>query len=340
MTYENTVSETMVLNLLASSYELEVIDENNVLPNINDFRNPDGRVNEKVLIDIWNYIDNNSNFPCYALKLGQHIDVTSKGLLNSFLCQCETIIEAFYMLMENLDWSNSSEKLIIEENGEFTDLYYERDASKCYPESANYKSMARLVAWVREMTIEKVDIISTTFTSPIPTYYNEFVNAFSNDVTFSSSKNRIRFLTNQINILLPSYNPYTKTVLKNILEKNRGMYNIKTTHNINKDDVVELIYRLLPDHKANIDHVSEKLSISRQTLYRYLKKENTSFKKLLNDARKEKSITLLKNDSLNMVKVSELLGYTEISSFYHAFKKWHGVNVSTYRKKLNHGGYL
>ena len=114
MIYENTVSETMVLNLLASSYELEVIDKNNVLPNINDFRNPEGRVSEKVLIDIWNYIDNNSNFPCYALKLGQHIDVTSKGLLNSFLCQCETIIEAFYMLMENLDWSNSSEKLIIE----------------------------------------------------------------------------------------------------------------------------------------------------------------------------------------------------------------------------------
>ena len=337
MKYENTVSETMVLNLLVSSYELEVIDKNNILPSVNRFNNPDGRVSEKILIDIWNYIDANAKYPCYALMLGQRIDITSKGLLNSFLCQCETILEALYMLMDNVDWSNSSEKLYIQEDGEFTDLYYVRDASKGYPESANYKSMARLVAWVRKMTIEKVDIISTSFISPAPAYINDFISAFSNEVTFSSSENRIRFLTDQINIPLPSYNPYTKAVLKKILDDNREMYSSKSAVNINKEDVVELIYSLLPNNKANIETVCDKLSVSRQTLYRYLKKEDTSFKELLNNARKEKSVTLLNDDGLSIIKVSELLGYAEISSLYNAFKKWYGVSVGEYKKEIIYG---
>ncbi|HKP42395.1 MAG TPA: AraC family transcriptional regulator ligand-binding domain-containing protein [Mycobacterium sp.] len=79
----------------------------------------------------------------------------------------------------------------------------------------------------------------------------------------------------------------------------------------------------LPDVAAELD-------VHPRTLRRQLADEGTSFRALLNEARSTLAVDLLCNVGLTVEEVSKRLGYTDTSTFCHAFKRWHGVPPSAY----------
>ena len=332
--YDESVSSASVLSLLISSYKLSIISDNDHLPNIELFKNPEGRVSEQTLIDIWSYLESKSKVACYALLLGKHVDPTSKGVLMSLVTQCHTVKDGIDTFIENIDWMGPSESWRSEKNDSFTDLYYTIDYSKGYPVSATIKSMTALVSWAREFSPQKIDIVSACFEFEKPASHNLFPSIFGKNITFSSEFNMIRFKTVEITHPLITYSQYLKELLQTILNNNINNYKYKTNDrlDITRKSINDLIVHLLPKNKANIETVSSYMCISRQTLYRYLQKENTNFKKILFEARKEQAIKLLKIDDISVLSISEQLGYKETSSFYAAFKTWFGITVGEYRK--------
>jgi AraC-like DNA-binding protein len=82
----------------------------------------------------------------------------------------------------------------------------------------------------------------------------------------------------------------------------------------------------LPDIAADLD-------LHPRTLRRQLADEGTSFRALLNEARSTLAVDLLCNVGLTVEEVSKRLGYTDTSTFCHAFKRWHGVPPSAYPRR-------
>jgi AraC-like DNA-binding protein len=76
--------------------------------------------------------------------------------------------------------------------------------------------------------------------------------------------------------------------------------------------------------------VSAELDVHPRTLRRQLAEEGTSFRALLNEARSTLAVDLLCHVGLTVEEVSKRLGYTDTSTFCHAFKRWHGVPPSAY----------
>jgi AraC-like DNA-binding protein len=178
--------------------------------------------------------------------------------------------------------------------------------------------------------------ISSTFSFEKPDYHILFDATFGNNLTFCGNKNALKFDISFLDINLKTYNPYIKSLLikKIIKKKNSHIKKMQKEKIINKSVIYDLISLNLKDRNANINTISSSLSISRQTLHRHLKQEHTSFKKILSEVRMNKSLELLSDQSLTTTKVSEILGYNEVSSFYSAFKIWHGFTVSEFKKTM------
>lgn len=335
--YESTVPSISMISLIESVYTLSIVEENHSLPSRNAPQdNPENRVKESDLIDLWNNINENTNTPDYGLKIGQYFDYKNRGLLASLLTQCEDLKDALENFILHLPWMNNSEKWALEYNGEYVDLYYSLDLNKGYPLSAIERSMCAIITWGKKLSGTDFEIHSVSFQHEKPDYYQEYVSAFCDDINFSSSHNHIRIKRCFLEKKIPTHNPYIKSFLINKfldieVNANAAKNSKKITY---KKPVIELITGLLPENRATIDIVCKKLSVSRQTLYRYLKKENTSFKEILNEVRREKSIELLKNRQLNIIEISEYLGYKDVSSFYNAFNNWYSMSISQYRKNL------
>nr|WP_302599615.1 helix-turn-helix domain-containing protein [uncultured Cellulosilyticum sp.] len=87
--------------------------------------------------------------------------------------------------------------------------------------------------------------------------------------------------------------------------------------------------------ESSIEYIAHKLGLSRRTLQRKLKEENTTFQQQLNHTRELLAKHYLKNTDLSSEDIAYLLGYQDINSFFRAFALWTGVNVSEYKKVKN-----
>ncbi|MEB0009642.1 AraC family transcriptional regulator [Pseudomonas sp. RTB3] len=70
--------------------------------------------------------------------------------------------------------------------------------------------------------------------------------------------------------------------------------------------------------------------ISARTLKRRLHNEGTTFRTLLAEARSRSAIEMLNDSRLSLTEIAERLGFSDLSSFSQAFKRWHGVAPSQF----------
>ena len=79
--------------------------------------------------------------------------------------------------------------------------------------------------------------------------------------------------------------------------------------------------------------IAQALHMSARNLNRKLSAENTSFKALLLEIRNELASQYINDATLTLTEISYQLGFSEISSFSRAYKRWTGQSPSEARKE-------
>lgn len=80
----------------------------------------------------------------------------------------------------------------------------------------------------------------------------------------------------------------------------------------------------LPSGEATIATVAKRLALSPRTLQRRLTSEGTSFRNIVSQTRKGLALHYVENTSLSYAEIAFLIGFEEVSSFFHAFREWTG----------------
>lgn len=81
------------------------------------------------------------------------------------------------------------------------------------------------------------------------------------------------------------------------------------------------------------EQAAKALAMSVRTLHRRLKSEGTTFQALLDQFRHEKAVSLLNARRHSIAEVAFLLGYSELSAFYRAFRRWTGTAPAKLREE-------
>jgi AraC-like DNA-binding protein len=99
--------------------------------------------------------------------------------------------------------------------------------------------------------------------------------------------------------------------------------------------LVARVLRLMQSDPVRFGLVAEladALHMSERTLRRKLSLQGTSFQSLLDRAREQQALHLLRNTSLSVARIAEHLGFAESASFRHAFMRWTGKRPSELRR--------
>ncbi|MEN5315572.1 AraC family transcriptional regulator [Pseudomonas koreensis] len=92
-------------------------------------------------------------------------------------------------------------------------------------------------------------------------------------------------------------------------------------------------YHELGSAWLQLGEIADRLAISRRTLIRQLKDEQSSYGKVLNEVRCNLASWYLGNSNLPLSIIAERLGYTDSSHLSRAFSKWTGQRPLTFRKQ-------
>ncbi|WP_097037388.1 helix-turn-helix domain-containing protein [Lactiplantibacillus plantarum] len=97
--------------------------------------------------------------------------------------------------------------------------------------------------------------------------------------------------------------------------------------------VQALLLKKIPSGSFSIDEIATSLNLSKRTLQRHLSTLSTTFNDEVQIARRILVVPLMKDQSLNLIEISYLLGYSDPESFSRAFKKWFHQSPSVYRQQ-------
>jgi AraC-like DNA-binding protein len=105
-----------------------------------------------------------------------------------------------------------------------------------------------------------------------------------------------------------------------------------------KQDIVNRVKAAIIDGLANgvvtEASIANDLHTSPRNVHRKLQKENTTFKQLLTDVRRDLALQYIQDRSKTLTEISFMLGFSEASSFSRAFKAWTGKPPSEVRQNV------
>jgi AraC-like DNA-binding protein len=92
---------------------------------------------------------------------------------------------------------------------------------------------------------------------------------------------------------------------------------------------------LKQDGPLPFDKVAGALGLSPRTFKRRLAEAGVTFSEIVEKARRERALLLLRSQSLTLDEVAERLGYSTVSNLVRAFRRWTGMTPAAYRREMS-----
>jgi AraC-like DNA-binding protein len=151
---------------------------------------------------------------------------------------------------------------------------------------------------------------------------------FGKNIFFERDENAIYFKKDELNTPVNNSNPAMLGYFE--AQANTLLSLIEESSWFSKTE--KEILKNIGDHAISVELVASNLDISVRTLQNYLKAESKSFSEALTNVRSRLAKHYILNTKLDDGSISILLGYSEVSSFYRAYKKWSGATPKELRQ--------
>ncbi|GAB3751076.1 AraC family transcriptional regulator [Spirosoma pomorum] len=295
-------------------------------------RDPDGRVPIRQMQALWGKIVTQTGDPDLALRLGELINPVAVGVLAYVMMHSPTLGQAFEKLCQYqdivCDGSRTSGKRI---GNEFWLSLHITSPDIIYSDYVYNSELSIYLSAMRAMTGLPVVAQEIRFAYPRPARISEHERIFAPARLVFDADNTVMVLDaalldtpvlNASPSLFVMFDRHADDLLRK-LQTPALSTRVRTE-----------ILTLMKGEEPTLTTVADRLALGVRTLQLHLKDEGTTYQLLLDETRKELAIKHLREHQLSTTDIAYLLGFTEPSVFFRAFKKWTGQTPSTYRTVL------
>jgi AraC-like DNA-binding protein len=268
-----------------------------------------------------------SGEPALGLYLGLQMRVSAHGYLGFALMTAATAGMALRLAVRFAPAHTDALRLSLREGPELTSLVIEELVDLGSAREV-FLSGLMIGIWQMGNALTGQQLVGeAALTIPEPPDFPRFRHLLSSPVRFGQPENLLTFDNSLLDLPFLMADPAAQQLAREQCE--RELDALASTRTL-----VDRVRRLLPLEEAgfrSIHEVAHALHMSDRTLKRKLMVEGTSYVELLDAARKERALLLLRSPSLTLEQVAEQVGYSELSNFTRAFRRWTGVTPRKFR---------
>jgi AraC-like DNA-binding protein len=266
--------------------------------------------------------------PCFGLKAAIYWQPSNLSALGYAWLSSSSLRTALQRLCKYIRMLTEGASFELEERDDGLSVLLHYNPISLQQPTRTDSVMAMLVAMCRADYGAEFKPASISLTHPSPECSDKFYELFRCPVNFGAADNSFTLTPESADKPLQGANP--------LLSALHDQFMIDYLAQLDNSDIQHrvraAIIQQLPDGNINDCKVAEALYMNVRTLQRRLQKEHTTFKTQVNSVRQELADRYIRDSSKGLAEISYLLGFSEMSSFSRAFKRWTGETPSHYRE--------
>ena len=260
-----------------------------------------------------------TNDPQLALRIATAMPNGAFGIVEYVCRSSATIGQALREWVRYLNLLDDAVTVALDVEGDRARLHVARESEA--PAPASHELCWALVAkQLRELSTVPFRLTGIEFTHRAAGDIAAYRAWFDAPVTFGAARTQLVLPAALLEAHLVSSDPRLLAILTRAADE---LGRTVTTDPTLTAQVKRVLRETLRSDDATIDHVARKLGLTGRSLQRRLKDEGTAFQTAREDVRRELAQRYL-DDGLSIAEISFLLGFSEPSAFFRAFKRWTG----------------
>lgn len=214
---------------------------------------------------------------------------------------------------------------------EFTVLTEAPDESRPWSYSRVDMEFASLVTFGRRFASAGMAPLKVAFRRPEPPFRAQYEDIFRCPIAFAQPANSLTFA--QADAQRPLISADARAAQWLEFGARSALERIDDSGVLAR--VRAQLERMLQGDEPTLAAVASQLCMSERTLQRRLAAEGQTFRRLLDDTRRDVAQRSLAAGKRNLTELAYLLGFEDSNSFYRSFRRWTGTTPESWRKAVN-----
>ncbi|MBJ8482499.1 AraC-like DNA-binding protein [Acinetobacter sp. BIGb0102] len=296
---------------------------------IQALNDPNARYSLQQTARLWQLATAATQDSCFGLKVANQVNQHTFHVLGHSLATSTTLKEMFIRIIRYFRLVTDIPEL----------EFYGKDQNHYFiihvPDEVQYESIDAFIS----VFIRSCRALQGSLFSPLrielrrsePSDLETYRSIIKAPLIFNAPQDMIVFDTATIELPLEGANPILSQEYDEIIMRYLARFD---KENIQARIKVKIIENLAAG-EIQQQEIAKSLGLSTRSLQRKLSLENTSYSEILDKTRQELASSYIKNNSYSITEIAYILGFTDVSSFTRAFRRWTDCSPLHYRENLS-----
>ena len=225
-------------------------------------------------------------------------------------------------------FSQVVEECIIDTATSLSINYGLADSSIVYRRQDSEFALAAIVVMLREATDSNIRPSKVQFEHERPRGTNELREYFGVNPIFNQSINALVFDRSVLEVPMAEPDPRIYAMSLRHLSERLAERRVENSIIVR---LSHMIARRLPEGVPTLSSVAVEMHLTERTLQRRCSEEGVDFVRLIDQVRHQIAEEHLRNTECSFTELALSLGYSQVSAFGRAFRRWTGLTPTRYR---------
>lgn len=270
--------------------------------------------------------------PCLALTLSEHLKPWNMGLVGFMAMTSNTLGEVGKLLERYHHLLNDLEAVHRKVQGDRFVLSL-RQLTAVVDPRITLLTLGTW-AWHARLLTGKPDLVfDADFAFASPGQEDRFARVFGGAVRFKQRSNALTGPMRYLELPVLQQEPSVNRILHQQAEQQADRHALSPGSFLAK--LEQLLALQMGERDVTLAVLAEALDMSPRTLQNRLEAVGLSFRGVVERVRKNLAVKYLNDSRLSLLEIALMLGFTNQTSFHHAFKRWTGQSPGEFRRLLS-----
>lgn len=280
-------------------------------------------------VTLWQRAEQLTGDPYLGIKMGLGVRPGYLSVLAYTMMSCQTFLEALQKVQRYQRLVSEGGRIEVRQSQPQSAIVYlpHQDGTR-FSRHQIESVLVLIIGFARWLIGESLRPSEVRFTHEAPKETNLHREVFQCPLHFGCKENALLLDKKWMTMELPAADPELLRLHMAQADQRLRLMDRHTT-----SERIRIILDAAGHFDWSREHMASRLRMSSRTLQRRLAKEGTTFQEIYDGYRHRAALTLLKDPELSASEVGMLLGFSEPSTFYRAFKRWEGQTPGRYRQQ-------